>query len=156
MRAAGEVGGGVRKPWRILPGNLVPLKLRLNPADRLVGDFTAAIQAHTNWKLRLASACTASTTKTIDPDSLRRDDLCGLGKWLHGTGSRYASDPKFSQLLAAHSQFHRNAAAVARMVETGKKTEAAALVNAHESEFCKTSLEVVGLLMGFRTRYRDT
>lgn len=119
-------------------------------------NFTAAILAHTNWKLRLASACTDATTEKIDADSLRRDDLCELGKWIHGSGSRYASDPKFGQLLAAHSQFHRNAAAVARMVETGKKAEAAALVTAHESEYCKTSLEVVGLLMGFRTRYRDT
>ncbi len=41
-------------------------------------------------------------------------------------------------------------------MEAGKKAEAAALVNAHESEFCKTSLEVVGLLMAFRTRYRGT
>jgi hypothetical protein len=40
--------------------------------------------------------------------------------------------------------------------ETGKKVEAAALVSAHESEFCKTSLEVVGLLVALRTRYRDT
>jgi hypothetical protein len=37
--------------------------------------------------------------------------------------------------------------------EAGKQAEAAALVNAHESESCKTSLEVVGLLMAFRTRY---
>lgn len=119
-------------------------------------NFSAAIQAHTSWKLRLAAACAVLSSDKIDVDSLVKDNICELGKWLHGGGRRFADDPTFDELVAAHAAFHRAAAAIAKMVGLGKKAEAEALINTRESEFGKLSLRVVSILMGFRTRHGDT
>ena len=120
-------------------------------------NFTSAIQAHTNWKLRLAAYCSemAKMKETIDIGALAKDDACELGKWLHGGGRQYAADSEYSSLLDEHAAFHRSAAEIARTAAGGKRKEAGALVNSRESEFCKHSLQVVAILMRFRTRHGD-
>jgi hypothetical protein len=118
-------------------------------------NFSAAIQAHANWKLRLAALCQGSSREKIDIDSLAKDNVCELGKWLHGDCRKYASDPKFQELVNTHAAFHRSAAAIAKMAGSGKAAEAEASINSRESEFGKISVQVVGLLMGFRGRYGD-
>lgn len=118
-------------------------------------NFSAAIQAHSNWKLRLYAACHGSPSDAIDVHTLAQDNACELGKWLYGTGQQYASDAKFGELKTAHAAFHRSAASIAKMVEGGKRTEAEALLSSPESEYCKLSVSVVGFLMGFKTRHGD-
>src|ERR1022692_4636338 len=112
-----------------------------------VFNFSSAIQAHTNWKLRLATNCRSASPEKIDVAALAKDDVCALGKWLHGDGRDHASHPRFRELVDAHSAFHRSAAALAALIERGKREEAAALINSRDSEFCKLSLRVVGVLM---------
>ncbi len=118
-------------------------------------NFSAAILAHANWKLRLSAQCEGKTTEKIDVAALGKDDGCELGKWLHGSGQQYASDAKFHDLIQAHAAFHRSAAIIARIVAQGKGADALAQVNSRDSEFGKHSINVVGLLMGFRSRYGD-
>jgi len=118
-------------------------------------NFSSAIQAHTNWKLRLYGNCRNSSKDVIDISTLGKDNACELGKWLHGDAQQHTSDPQFGELISSHAAFHRSAASVAAMIEGGKRTEAEALLNSTESEYCKLSLRVVGILMGFRTRYGD-
>jgi hypothetical protein len=91
----------------------------------------------------------------IDVPNLAKDNACELGKWLHGGSPKYAADPQFTGLLAEHAAFHRAAAAMATMIGSGKRTEAEALINSPESEYCKLSRRVVALLMEFRRKYTD-
>jgi hypothetical protein len=119
-------------------------------------NFSSAIQAHTNWKLRLYSCCSASSDDVIDVPSLAKDSVCELGKWLHGGSHEHAADPRFGELVSAHAAFHRAAASIAAMIASGKKTEAVALLDSPESEYANLSLGVVGLLMDFRKRYGNT
>lgn len=119
-------------------------------------NFSTAIQAHTNWKLRLYSCCSASSKDVIDIPGLAKDNLCDLGKWLHGGSHECAADPQFGELISAHAAFHRAAASIAAMIASGKKAEAAALIDSPESEYSKLSLQVVGLLMDFRKRHGNT
>ena len=113
-------------------------------------DFDSAIQAHTNWKLRLFSYSHGSVVKKIDVQTLMKDNVCALGQWLHGDGRKYAADPKFKQLKETHAAFHQCAAAVGAMVDRGQPAAAAALLKSPESEFNRLSIRVVGLLMGLR------
>lgn len=117
-----------------------------------VFDFKTAIQAHSNWKLRLAAQCRGNSAEKIDVAALAKDNVCDLGQWLHGPGRRNASNARFRELIDAHAAFHRNAAAIAEMIGRGKGVEAEALINSRESEFGKQSLRVVGILMELRAQ----
>ena len=118
-------------------------------------NFSAAIRAHANWRLRLSTCCQANAKETIDIQTLAKNDACDLGKWLCGEGRRYASDPRFGELINTHAAFHRHSAEIAAMARNGKRKEAEALINSNESPFAKTSVQVVGILMKFRTQYGD-
>lgn len=115
-------------------------------------DFTTAIQAHSDWKLKLFTACDEGSHIRVDIATLMKDDACELGKWLHGPAGRYAADPKFQELLVAHADFHKAAASLARMIDLGKKADAEALLNARDSDFNRLSRQVVAVLMEFRRR----
>jgi hypothetical protein len=118
-------------------------------------NFTSAIQAHTNWKLRLAALCHGKQTEGVDPAALAKDNLCELGQWLHGPGRKYVSDADYGELLKTHAGFHRAASAIASMGLGGKAEEACASLQSKESDFSKLSLRVCKFLMDFRTRYGD-
>jgi len=119
-------------------------------------DFDGAIQAHTNWKLRLFSYCRGKLTERLDLQTLQKDSVCALGQWLYGDGQEYAADPQFQQLQEAHSAFHKSAALVGAMVDRGQASAAEAALNSRGSEFNRLSIRVVALLMGLRDRHVGT
>jgi hypothetical protein len=41
------------------------------------------------------------------------------------------------------------------LIEHGRREEAAALINSRDSEFCKLSLRVVGVLMALRREFGE-
>jgi len=118
-------------------------------------NFTTAIQAHSNWKLRLAAQLRGTAQEKIDVRSLVRDNVCELGKWLHGEGRAHSSHPKFRELVGAHADFHRSAAEIAAMIERGRGPEAEAMLNSPESEFGKNSRHVVAILMALRSQFGE-
>jgi aerotaxis receptor len=76
-------------------------------------DLQAFTAAHLQWKTRLRDALRSG--EHFDIDTVRRDDCCKLGQWLHGVGRRrWRTLPAFDELLRGHAQFHREAAAVAQ------------------------------------------
>jgi methyl-accepting chemotaxis protein len=119
-------------------------------------NFTRAIQAHSDWKLRLSAYCEGTLTEAIDIGKLTRDDACELGQWLFGEGRRFNADPKFSDLILAHAAFHRAAGKIAALIESGQRGEGKRLMQFRDSDFGKCSSNVVGLLMRFRDRYGNT
>lgn len=115
-------------------------------------DFSSAIQAHTDWKLRLLSYCRGTLREKPDCGTLQKDNVCALGQWLHGDSRAHSSDPLLNDLVGTHAAFHRCAATVAKMVENGQRADAEAALNSRSSEFGKLSLQVVGCLMKLRDR----
>ena len=118
-----------------------------------VVDVASAIQAHSNWKLRLGAACRGGSSEKIDVATLAKDNVCDLGKWLHGMGRTYASHAQYQDLVSAHAAFHRAAAGIAEMIQHGQAAKAETLVNSRESEFGKHSMRVVSILMAFRNEF---
>jgi len=115
-------------------------------------DFDRAIQAHTNWKLRLFNYCKGSSQDKIDVRTVEKDNVCELGEWLHAERRKHAGGTGFEKLIEAHAAFHRSAAAVAALIERGQAPEAEKLLRSPDSEFNKRSLQVVGCLMSLRAK----
>jgi hypothetical protein len=68
-------------------------------------DLSLALRAHLQWKRKLQDAI--ETGEALDVDTIKRDDCCDLGRWLHGDGElTFGSRVEFTKLVHAHSEFH--------------------------------------------------
>jgi hypothetical protein len=104
-------------------------------------NLNEAIDRHTEWKVRLRNAI--SRNETVDADSIRRDDCCVLGKWLHGDGkTQHGAKQSFSELVVAHADFHTQAGAVADAVNARQYDEAQRLMGVW-GEYLGTSVDVI-------------
>jgi hypothetical protein len=85
-------------------------------------DLDAAIAKHMEWKTRLRNA--ALRNEPLDVATIRRDDCCPLGKWLHGEGGRiWSSQPRFVALVDRHREFHLETGKVAATITGGAKEQ---------------------------------
>jgi len=104
-----------------------------------------AIPAHTKVKINLRNA--AVNGQHVDADTLRRDDACALGHWLHGEGEqRYGRNASFGSLKQTHRDFHRVAGKVADLINTGR-LDAASQQLTNNSEFARATQSVVAEVM---------
>ncbi|HUI82267.1 MAG TPA: CZB domain-containing protein [Bryobacteraceae bacterium] len=116
-------------------------------------DFDSAIKAHANWMLRLFGYCKGTSQEKLDAGTIQKDNVCDLGKWLHGDGRKFAADPEFKTLVETHAAFHKSAASVVVLVDRGQRPEAEKLLSSADSEYMRRSTQVVGLLKKFQRRY---
>ncbi len=99
-----------------------------------------AIDAHRKWRQVLAAAVAAGDT--LDSATLRRNDCCELGNWLHSHGRRlYGGKPEFVRLMARHNDFHLVASMVANSVNDGEYTDAKKMFSGN-SQFAQASIDV--------------
>ena len=108
-------------------------------------DFKSAIQAHLQWKLKLASYL-RKPDGTLNAATIEPDNRCELGQWIHGAGAVHAAHPEFSALKQSHARFHHAAADVVRKVDAGKVVTEEIAVGS-KSEFGSASSECVKLLL---------
>ena len=101
-----------------------------------------AITAHSAWKGRLRTAVDGG--EVPDPATVRVDNLCDLGKWIHGEGKELEARPEFQDLRVKHARFHAAAAAVINLVVAKKTAEAAQSLDT--GEFAHASREVVAAI----------
>ncbi|MES2928524.1 MAG: CZB domain-containing protein [Pseudomonadota bacterium] len=86
-------------------------------------DLDSAIKAHAQWRTKLRDA--AKKHQQLDADTIRRDDCCELGRWLHGKGQgSYGALPAFQSLLDKHRDFHEVAGAIAQTINRGNYADA--------------------------------
>jgi methyl-accepting chemotaxis protein len=108
-------------------------------------DFRVAIEAHEKWKQRLDAVISGRSSEKLDYQTVCRDDLCVLGKWLHGPGRECCSKFEvFTELVNTHAQFHKAAGEVLQAAQQGRKDEARNLM--HRGAFPQCSSDVRGLL----------
>jgi aerotaxis receptor len=90
-------------------------------------DLKAAIAKHMEWKTRLRNA--ALRNEPLDVATIRRDDCCPLGQWLHGEGGRiWSNQPRFVALVDRHREFHLETGTVATAISRGAKEEGLAML----------------------------
>jgi hypothetical protein len=104
-----------------------------------------AIKAHADWKSKLRSA--AMHNEQLDANTISQDNCCELGKWLHGPGgSRFGGKPSFVNLIAAHANFHTEAAKVARTINQGDGARGEKMLDSG-TDFAQASAEVGRLII---------
>lgn len=106
-------------------------------------DFDKVISAHTSWKNRFKKYLNGE--EQLEPQTVAKDDVCELGRWLYGAGQAFAQHPEFADLKTKHAQFHAQAAQVIRASQKLPKAQALALVNigtpyAQASAACVTAI----------------
>ena len=73
------------------------------------------------------------------------DDCCALGQWIYGDGKRLGGRPSFTALVGRHAGFHRDAAAVGKLINE-RRFEAAEDALAPGTPFSNATAEVVAAL----------
>lgn len=91
-------------------------------------DIDSAISKHAEWKLKFRSAI--SKKDVMDAETIKKDNCCDLGKWLHGEAKgKFGSLASYTECLSKHAVFHNEAGKVAIAINAQKYTEAEAMLN---------------------------
>ena len=86
-------------------------------------DFHAAIREHTECKKKLCAAI--SRRQSLDAASISQDTSCPLGRWLDDEARQiYRHLDSFRDCLVVHTEFHVEAAKVARAINERRYYEA--------------------------------
>ena len=105
------------------------------PNQTILQEIKSATGAHGAWKLKLTNAVSLGKTK-LDPKTVKCDDLCDFGKWLHG--STIDSDMKngmpFKVITRLHAEFHICASQILEQVIQGDTNGAAAQLKGEYTE----------------------
>lgn len=113
-------------------------------------DFNEAIKAHSAWKMKL-SAYLAKPDGSLKAADVEKDNVCELGKWLHGEGTKHNSVAEYAPLVKDHATFHKCAAEVIRKADAGQNmSEEVALGSS--SAFATASSNVVGAIMKMKAK----
>lgn len=105
------------------------------------------INAHLQWVTKLTTAIYGG--QIPDKNTAAVDNVCALGKWIHGEGKLlYENTKDFAELREKHRQFHLSVGQVIDLVQSGKIDEAK--VETTSGQFRRTSGEVVNLLSKLR------
>lgn len=104
------------------------------------------IGAHVMWKQRLIAYLSGTSEEQLDPDTIRLDDRCALGKWIHGEGKPMEALPGYAEVRELHANFHQNAARVVSLHQAGNTVEAETLLNGSYSRLSeKLKHRILGL-----------
>lgn len=116
-------------------------------------DFDAAIKAHSDWKLKLASYL-RKRDGSLKAAEVCLDNQCALGKWIYGEGARYAKLPPFATLRSTHTRFHKEAAEVIRRADAGKDVSEEVMLGS-SSGYTTASKAVVSAIFEMKTSLRQ-
>ncbi|MDS4030581.1 MAG: CZB domain-containing protein [Candidatus Contendobacter sp.] len=105
------------------------------------------INAHLQWISKLTAAIYGGQIPDRDVASV--DNVCALGKWIHGEGNQlYGNAKEFAELREKHRRFHLAVGQVIDLVNANKMDEAKAEIAS--GEFRQISGEVINLLSRLR------
>jgi hypothetical protein len=82
----------------------------------------AAQSAHATWKIRLKSAI-ASGGAELEESTVRADDRCDFGRWLHGqtVPAAVRDGADYAEVVRLHAAFHAEAAEVVARAQRGDR-----------------------------------
>ena len=83
----------------------------------------AALSAHSQWKKRLQDAI-ATGQSEFKADSVKRDNTCQFGQWLHGLPIADTKSDDYNLIKTLHADFHKIAGEILELALSGKKNEA--------------------------------
>lgn len=119
--------------------------MQIGVTGELVMDLEPSIEKHAEWKNRFRAAMTQH--QEMDPVIIAKVNYCELGKWLHGAAkTRFGHLSSYSDCVASHEKFHREAARVAEAINAKNYVEAESMLE-DGSHFTNASNEVASAIM---------
>ncbi len=104
-------------------------------------NFREAVAAHMKWRSRLESFIRGESQEDLKVESVSVDNLCVLGKWIHGEGqARFGASPEFIELREEHARFHRCAGGILSSCLSGHK--ALAIHDLSRGDYVAQSMKV--------------
>ncbi len=110
-------------------------------------NFDDAIAAHIKWKVRLSQFIDGTGTEKLQSVNVCKDNLCDLGKWIYGEGTKFKALPHYQDLVKKHANFHICAGDVVKKVETNDKAGAKSALG---GAFAAASKETVTAIMDLK------
>lgn len=89
-------------------------------------DIRPPLRAHAEWLAQLREYVYGAGAP--DAGMLVRDDQCELGRWIYGDALRFRHLPEYEAARQAHASFHAEAAEVVRLMQAGRRHEAAVAI----------------------------
>lgn len=86
-------------------------------------DIRPPLRAHAEWLAQLREYVYGAGAP--DVGILVRDDQCELGRWIYNDAARFRHLPEYEAARQAHASFHAEAAEVIRLMQAGRRHEAA-------------------------------
>jgi methyl-accepting chemotaxis protein len=108
-----------------------------------------AIAAHGQWKARRLAQALGTGKLETPVATIRTDNQCAFGKWLHGGSVSHADSPYYKTTKDLHAEFHQTAARVAELAMGGRKAEAEKLM-AVDGEYANISGKLTSALLGWK------
>lgn len=109
-------------------------------------DWMEIIGAHVTWKQRLTTYLAGTSKETLDPEAIRLDDRCALGKWIYGDEQAMSTLSRFGEVRSLHAQFHQYAAEVVSRHQAGNTVDAEKLLSGKYSRLSeRLKHRVIGL-----------
>ena len=88
-------------------------------------NLNEVLNAHLAWKDRLGATLAGTSSEKLQIAQVAVDNLCVLGKWLHGAGKQeFGQLPEFAALVETHRKFHLTAGEVLVEHESGHREHA--------------------------------
>jgi hypothetical protein len=86
-------------------------------------DIRPPLRAHAEWLAQLREYVYGAGAP--DVRILVRDDQCELGRWIYNDATRFRYLPEYEAARQAHASFHAEAAEIVRLMQAGRRHEAA-------------------------------
>jgi hypothetical protein len=110
------------------------------------------IGAHVMWKQRLTAFLAGKSEEQLDPEAIRHDNRCALGKWIYGDGTSMSELPRYEEVRGLHIQFHQYAADVVTLHLDGNTTAAEKLL---QGDYSKLSEKLKHRLIGLSQQVKS-
>ncbi|MBB1074437.1 CZB domain-containing protein [Rhodoferax sp. 4810] len=125
-----------------------PLKLSSGHTNRQGAavnlDFDKVIMAHGQWKTKFRAAI--SHQEQLKAETIARDDVCDLGKWIYSEGKAVLGNSgEFVKLVGEHKHFHHSAGDVAQVINQRRFDTATDMIGPR-SAFTTASNQVIATL----------
>lgn len=114
--------------------------------------FYTAVEAHIAWKLRLQKHLDGTSTESLDPDHICKDDQCVLGKWIYSDGQQYKGNEAFDDLRSTHANFHICASEIIRRKNEGDPSEAERLF---KKDYVELSKNITRMLVKINAKFNS-
>lgn len=126
---------GAPSPFGPTPRIACPIGGNIMSHRLFVKKISGAIGAHGAWKLKLKTAV-ALGQSSVTTENAKCDTCCEFGQWLHG--SEVDAETKrgvpYAVVRRLHADFHNSASRVVALASTGRKSEAAAVLDGEFAE----------------------